>query len=166
MKYKSDYNTIELRNKLNDLIEDYSEDNFNSHFQNVISLQTNRISGKVTNEKFVIWHYNHFWSGLIYSVIEGRIIENREDYFIELRTKLNSFGRVLISLISCILGYVIITGIVIQDNNSTKFVILRFLVGIVLFLLFQAGPFLAYYISKKEILKMLTENLKLRKNVC
>ena len=166
MKYISDYNSTELKNKLNDLIKLRSEDKFSSHFQNVISNRTNTISGKIKEKNFVIWHYKYFWSGMFYSVIDGKISDNGETYFIELRTKLNSFGFILISIISCVLGKVILSGIVLQENNSYKFVVLRLLVGIVLFLLFQSVPLLTYRSSKKETVEMLTKKLKLRKNVC
>ena len=62
MKYKSDYNAIELKIKLNDLIESQLEDKFSTHFQNVIGKQTNTISGEVKEKDFVIWHYTHFRS--------------------------------------------------------------------------------------------------------
>ena len=165
MNYISDYNASEFKTKLSNLIEKTSDDKFSIHFQNVITKQTNTLSGKVKGNNFVIWNYDHFWSGMGYSVIHGKIIDNGKTCIIELHTKLNSFGIAFVFIISCLLGYSILTGIVIQNNNSFKFVILRILVGIVLFLLFQSVPFITYYNSKKELVKILTENLKLRKNV-
>jgi hypothetical protein len=164
--FESDYNPTELRDKLNDLIEYQREDNLSSHLQNIFSKRMDSISGKVESNDFVIWRHSYIWSDMFYSVINGRIINNRNSCCIELKSKLNIFGSSLAVMISILLGYGILTGIVIQNDNSFRFIIWRLLVGLILFLLMQTVPIIAYFDSKRRTIKILTENLKLIKNVC
>lgn len=165
MKYKSDFNAIEFKNRLNDLIENQSDDKFLNHFGNIITKQTQVTSGKVYSNYFVIWHYDILWSGMFYSVNVGKIIDNGENCFIELYSKLNRFALILVTVISFIIGYVIFTEIIIQKDNSFKFLLWRSLIGLILFSLFQTVPIITYFDSKKNTVKMLTEKLQL-KNVC
>ena len=159
--FKTDYEHIEFRDKLNDLIEYQQDDNLSNHLQNIFSRRLNQTSGKITNNDFVIWRYSYIWSDMFYSVINGRIIKNENSCFILIKSKLNIFGIGLIVMISILLGYVILTDIVIQNDNSFRFIIWRILIGLILFLLMLIVPIFAYFDSKTRIMKILTENLKL-----
>ena len=166
MKFKSDYNLDEFRNKLNDLIEYHREDNLTSHLKNIFSKRMNSISGKVESNAFVFWRYSYVWSDMFYSVINGKVNINGDSLNSELKSKLNRFGLLLVIVLSLFLGYGVLTGIVIQNDNSFKFVIWRLFAGLVLFILLQTVPLIAYFDSKRRTMIILTENLKLIKNVC
>lgn len=165
-KFESEYSSIEFKDKLNDLIEFQREDNLSSHLKNIFSNRMDSISGKIDSNDFVIWRHSYIWSDMFYSVINGRIIYNGNSCSIELKSKLNMFGMGLVIIFSVFLGYAILTGIVIQNDNSFRFIIWRLLVALILFMIMQTVPIIAYLDSKRRTIKILTEKLRLTKNVC
>ena len=160
-KFESDYNPIEFKEKLNDLIEFQREDNLSSHLKNVFSKRMDSISGKVDINDFVIWRHSYIWSDMFYSVFNGEIIDNSDSYHIQLKSKLNIFGMALVIVFSLFLGYGLLTGIVIQNDNSFRFIIWRLIAALILFTIMQTVPIVAYFDSKRRTMKILSENLKL-----
>jgi hypothetical protein len=166
VKFESDYNPIEFKKKLNDLIEFQREDNLSSHLKNVFSKRMDSISGKVGINDFVIWRHSYIWSDMFYSVINGEIVNKGDSFYIRLKSKLNIFGMALVIVFSIFLGYGLLTGIVIQNDNSFRFIIWRLIAALILFTIMQTVPIVAYFDSKRRTMKILIENLKLTKNVC
>jgi hypothetical protein len=124
------------------------------------------ISGKVGSNDFVIWRHSHIWSDMFYSVINGEIINNGNSCYIQIKSKLNKFAKAVVIIFSLFLGYGLLTGIVIQNDNSFRFIILRLLVALIFFTIMQTVPIIAYFDSKRRIMKILTEKLKLIKTEC
>jgi hypothetical protein len=166
LRYKSDLRINEFRKKLNELIVNTIDDKFINHCKNLYSNQAYNVCGKFENNDFAVWRYDYFLTGMFYSVITGKIENFGDSFIIELKPKFNLFGKFFVLLISLSVGYGILTGIVIQEDNSFKFLIWRLLLGLIIFILFQVVPIFGYLDSQKKTLGLLTEKLKLIKNEC
>ncbi len=143
-RFLADYDLNELNEKLNSIIEVKNEDNLKTHLrQTLLFKDEGLVSGTVTNYNFKIWTHEQGRSGatgIFYPIIEGTPRQLSRGLEIEFKSKMNIIGRTIFLLIIIGVGYGITTGIIIQENNDIKFLIPRFLIGVVLFGLFISVP--------------------------
>lgn len=69
-------------------------DSLTNHIKTVLFVRTNYFGGTYRNNEFIIWKFS-YWAGVFYPVIIGKIIKDKETPKIQLRTKMNSFGRLI-----------------------------------------------------------------------
>jgi hypothetical protein len=162
-RFLADYDLNELKEKLNSIIEVKNEDNLKTHLrQTLLFKDEGLVSGTVTNYNFKIWTHEQGRSGatgIFYPIIEGTPRQLSRGLEIEFKSKMNIIGRTIFLLIIIGVGYGITTGIIIQENNDIKFLIPRFLIGVVLFGLFISVPTFIHSrtarITKQYLIKQL-----------
>lgn len=108
-------------------------DSLLNHFLTTLTLKHD-YSGSVQKDSFIIWSLSH-WIGLLYPVIRGTISNESGKPKVTLRAELNSFGRILIFGLLGLITYGIISGVIIQDDNSWPFLWKKILLGIGLILI-------------------------------
>ncbi|MFN7331211.1 MAG: hypothetical protein ACK5UP_17090, partial [Bacteroidota bacterium] len=116
---------------------------------------------------FKIWTHEQGRSGvtgIFYPIIEGRPRQLSRGLEIEFKSKMNIIGQTIFLLIAIGVGYGIITGIIIQDNNDMKYLIPRFLIGTVLFGLFISVPSFIHIRTARITKQYLIKELGLKIN--
>lgn len=161
-----DSDANELRAKLTSIIEVRNEDNLKTHFrQTILFMDNGKVSGTVNQNNFTIWIHEQGKSGvtgIFYPVIQGQFKPLSQGLEIAFRSKMNIIGKTLFIAMATMLAYGIVTGIVAQENNEMRFVILRLLVGSVLFGLMIFVPTFIYFKTSRTIKEYLTKELSLR----
>jgi hypothetical protein len=165
-RFLADYDLNELNEKLDSIIEVKNEDDLKTHLRQIIFFKDEGlVSGTITDYNFKIWTHEQGRSGttgIFYPVIEGRPKQISTGLEIEFKSKVNIVGRTVFLLIAIGIGYAIATGIIIQENNDLKFLIPRFLIGLLLFGLFIAIPTLIQNQTTKTIKIFLIKALGLK----
>jgi hypothetical protein len=167
-RFLADYDLNELEKRLNSIIEVKNEDNLKTHLrQTILFKDEGLVSGTVTNDNFKIWTHEQGRSGvtgIFYPIIEGRPRQLSRGLEIEFKSKMNIIGQTIFLLIAIGVGYGIITGIIIQDNNDMKYLIPRFLIGTVLFGLFISVPSFIHIRTARITKQYLIKELGLKIN--
>lgn len=107
-------------------------------------------NGTFKNNEFRIWKISNWRTGAFYPVIIGKIIGDNEKQKIQIRTKMNSFGKLIqwaiLTGISCGL---VNSGIISFNLDSTY---LFFSIGgLTLILMFLTPMRIAYWQAKKNV---------------
>ena len=165
-KYFLDEDLKELKTKLESIIDVENEDNLITHFRQTILFKDNgKVSGTINQDNFKIWIHEQGRggvTGLFYPIVEGQFRPLSQGLEIEFKSKMNIIGKVVFVAIATMLAYGILTGIVIQENNEMRGVILRLLIGTVLFGLVISVPTLIYFKTARTIKEHLTKEFRLR----
>jgi hypothetical protein len=160
-KYYEDKGILELEEKLNSIIEIENEDNLRTHFQNgILKINNTKVSGEIINNTFKIWTTDKL--GVFYPVVLGNFKSINNGIEIELSSKMNIIGKALCAGLMTILAYAIIFGIIIQENNEIRFLILRSIVGLIIYGLMLSLPIIIYKRTSKALINYLIEELKIR----
>jgi hypothetical protein len=160
-KYYGDKGILELKEKLNSIIEIENEDNLRTHFKNgILKINNTKVSGEIINNTFKIWITDKL--GVFYPVVLGNFKSINNGIEIELSSKMNIIGKALCAGIMTILAYAIIFGIIIQENNEIRFLILRSIVGLIIYGLMLSLPIIIYKRTSKALINYLIEELKIR----
>ncbi|HCW08228.1 MAG TPA: hypothetical protein DGG95_12780 [Cytophagales bacterium] len=77
---------------------------------------------------------------------------------------MNIIGRTIFFLLLIGIGYAITSGIIIQENNNIRFLIPRFLIGVLIFIVFMALPTFIQRTTTKVVKDQLTKVLGLPTN--
>ncbi|HAF29520.1 MAG TPA: hypothetical protein DCG75_10775 [Bacteroidales bacterium] len=88
----------EFKKKVNNLIDQKSKGNSLTHLKNILFFRED-IFGFIENDKFMLWQYSWFWTGLFYPIVKGEIISNEEKYYVKMEAKLNLLGNVFCFLL-------------------------------------------------------------------
>lgn len=139
-----------VNNALEKAIKDQRENSLWNHLLTVVRIDNDGLSGKVTQGEFKVWIYSH-WVGIFHPVIYGTINSTEEKINIQIESKMNPLGRLFSVLILGLWTYGVVSGIIIQDDNSWTFLWKRILIGLVMISLPVAAFGLAFrYEYKKE----------------
>jgi len=167
-RFLADYDLNQLKEKLNSIIEVKNEDNVKTHLrQTLLFKDEGLVSGTINNESFKIWTHEQGRSGvtgIFYPIIEGLPRKLSGGLEIEFKSKMNIIGRTIFLLIIIGVGYVITTGIIIQEDNDIQFLIPRFLIGAVLFGLFISLPTFIHIRTSRITKQYLVKELGLKIN--
>ena len=162
-KYFASYGLDALTMRLKSIIDVENKDTLSTHLKQTIFFRDEgKVSGTINNENFKIWIHEQGRSGvtgIFYPIIKGTARSLQTGLEIELKSKFNLVGGTVYLILCGLLGYAILTGIVIQDNSELKFVIPRLMIGIILFGLMISLPSFIYLrtskITKQYIIKEL-----------
>lgn len=164
-KFLADYDLIELKSRLNSIIEINSEDNLRTHFRQIVLLKDEgKVSGIIKNNNFKIWTHEQGRTGatgIFYPIIEGCARPLSKGLEIEFKSKMNMIGRIVFLIIAILIAYVTLTGIVIQENNEFKYLIRRIFVGGVFFCGMLFIPSLILFRTAKIVKQHLIKGLEL-----
>jgi hypothetical protein len=120
-----------------------------NHFKNCFWKFNHDYSGNINPNGFTLWRYSH-WVGIFYPIITGEFVKQNDKQILQLRSKINPLVILIFTPLYLFLFYGIITGIIIQEDNSWKFLWKRILAGIFLFSLFLIAPVLSYRSQRKS----------------
>jgi hypothetical protein len=161
-----DKDVEELKSKLNSIIEVRNEDDLKNHFKQAILFKDDgKVSGTIKQDRFKIWVHEQGRggiTGIFYPIVLGQFKPLSQGLEIKIKTKMNIVGKAIFLAIATVLAYGIITRIVIQEDNELRFMILRLLVGIVLFGLLISVPSFIYFRTSRIIKTHLIKELGLR----
>ena len=101
---------------------------------------------------------------VFYPILYGTFTAKGTGTSVLVKSKLNEIGLVLTTIIYSIVAYAIITGIVIQVDNSFNFLIRRAGIAFLLFLFFSSFPIILYRHIRSRVLEFLTAELQLKKD--
>ncbi len=121
-----------------------------NHILTVVRIDNDGLSGQISQDGFQVWIYSH-WIGVFHPIIYGKIISTNEKIKVQIESKMNPLGRLIAIIILGMWSYGIVSGMIIQDDNSWTFLWQKCLVGLVIISL----PILAFgltfkYVYKKE----------------
>lgn len=161
--YLSQLSLIEVQQKL-EAITTKRANTFKSRFIQLITVSSRtELSGIIRSKSFDIWAFDHFWTSIIFPILHGQFKQSKMGTVIAIQRKMSETGLFFIWVLGIIISYAIITGVVIQEDNSLTFLIRRIFAGSVLFSLFASFPILVYNHFTNRIMKHLTIELKLVK---
>ena len=152
-----------MKNAIQNIIKRKAKDSLTNHIKTVLFLRENYFNGTFYNNEFRIWKYSYWWTGAFYPVIIGKIIIDKETSKIQIRTRMNSFGKLIqwAILIGIIYG-LIYSGIISFKLDSVQ--LLFSLGGIMFISLFLTPMRIAYWQAKKDVINEFKEIIN--KNVC
>ena len=152
-----------MKNAIQNIIKRKAKDSLTNHIKTVLFLRENYFNGTFYNNEFRIWKYSYWWTGAFYPVIIGKIIIDKETPKIQIRTRMNSFGKLIqwAILIGIIYG-LINSGIISFYLDSVH--LLFSLGGIIFISLFLSPMRIAYWQAKKDVINEFKEIIN--KNVC
>lgn len=133
------------------IIHKKSNDNIISHIKTVLLIREGYFIGFINRDDFKIWKYSHRWSGAFYPVIKGKIVANKGKQKIQIRTRMNSFGRLIQFVIMAGLVYVLIEMEVFSLHLLQTYWLFPTL-GVILIALFIAPIRITYVSSKKDVI--------------
>src|SRR5688500_5493613 len=112
-----DKDAIELKARLDSIIEVENEDNLRTHFRQTILFKDNgMVSGTINQDNFKIWIHEQGRigvTGIFYPVVQGQFKPLSQGTEIEFKAKMNIIGQAVFLVIATILAYGIVTAIVI-----------------------------------------------------
>jgi hypothetical protein len=164
--YISELPFLDFRNHLNNIVT-YKSNNATSILRQFIKMDlADELVGEVKDSNLHVWTYTAgrlTGTGIFFPIIDGQFRSYGEQTILKLTARMNVIGKIILYAIILVLAYAIITGIIIQEDNSMKFLIIRTLAGTFLFSLFMAAPYLSFQHLKKLLIKSLSNELKLKK---
>jgi hypothetical protein len=123
----------QVLNKIHSSIKYQSKDLIFSHIKTIFLFRYN-YTGKIEENSFTIWKMGLI-SGSFYSVIYGEIKIINGKKRVNVKTRLNSFGRFLTISFMALYSYALTFGILIQENNEWIYLWKRFIVCAILSIL-------------------------------
>jgi hypothetical protein len=129
-----------------------------NHVLTVIRRDADGLSGTVNQQEFKVWKYN-YWVGLFHPVVYGKIDSKNDKPKIVISSKMNLLGQLIAILLLGLWTYGILTGMVIQEDNSWTFLWRRILIGLFMIIL----PVIAFGLAFRYEYKKEREKIK---NVC
>jgi hypothetical protein len=164
--YISELPFLDFKNHLNNIVT-YKSNNATSILRQFIKMDlADELVGEVKDSNLHVWTYTAGrlpGTGIFFPIIDGQFRSYGEQTILKLTARMNVIGKIILYAIILVLASAIITGIIIQEDNSMKFLINRTLAGTFLFSLFMAVPYLSFQHLKKLIIKSLSNELKLKK---
>jgi hypothetical protein len=151
--YRINTDGIEFQTRVNKLITLPESNSLKNHIFKSNKGGDGTVRGEFKEGKFTLWRTNKTWSGNFYPIFKGYHFKINEMDVLEIKTRFNPFAEIIVLVISIVLAYGIITGIIIQSDNEFRFLLRRSVIGIVLFIIFQSVPIFSYYNSKNQTLK-------------
>jgi hypothetical protein len=153
--------------RIDDLITVQVENKWYNHFRYVLKYfwdnENENILGKTNSDSFCIWQYNYIWGGIFYPIIYATFTTNNASTILELKTKLNIFGK----LLSIILFLGMMIGVIYSNitkiNNDIYFNFKVLLPALIISLLIQSLPFAAYNLTRFQTIKFIEKYLALTK---
>lgn len=158
----TDYNSDELKSRVNSIIEVEKNDNFHTHFRHVVLFKDkNKVAGIIKNDCFKIW-IPFSLIGIFYPIITGGLRSLAQGTEIKLKVKMNIIGKIIYIILLTALAYGIITLIIIQKNNTLNFLINRTFIGIALFALIISVPQFIFFEASMNIKHHILIELKIK----
>ena len=117
-----------ISEKVKMAIEYQRKDNLINHLLTIVTCKYG-YSGSVNNNSFTIWSLSG-WIGLLYPVILGTISDDAGKPQVILRTKLNSFGRIIVFGVFALMIYGVVSAVLMQSSNLWPDIGKRILLGI------------------------------------
>ncbi|MEO8148796.1 MAG: hypothetical protein ABI723_14220 [Bacteroidia bacterium] len=164
--FLANYDSHELKTRLNSLIEVKSEDTLKNHFQQTMFFKNDRkVSGTIKKESFKIWFCDEIGglTGMFYPIIEGTHKPNDDGLEIAFKSKPNIISRIFYVTMSAAMAYVVTFGIIIQEDNPIKYLFYRAIAGAVLFGLMMSLPTILYFKLTSDMKEYLIKELDLKK---
>lgn len=162
----SNQDAVALKAKLKSIIEVENEDNLKTHFGHSFLFKDDaKLSGTINHDTFKIWVQEQGRTGItgiFYPIVAGRLRSLNQGLEIEFKFKMNVRRSVLIG-IATMLAYGILTGIVLHENNETRYLIPRLFIGLILLGLMLSAPSFVYFKTSRTIIAYLVRELGLRK---
>lgn len=158
----SEQTVEEIINKVNTIIGVPCINNFKTHFfQIFLRRNQGKVCGLIKADHFNIWVQDRLSTGIFYCVIEGTMTPRAKGVQVNIRSRMNPVGRLLLLALVIGLSCGLIFDIVIQEDNSWNLVLSRFLVGMILmpFMLFL--PIATFLITSRSTRAYLTKTLGL-----
>lgn len=144
-----------INNALEKAIKHQRENSLWNHLLTVVRIDNDGLSGKVTQDGFKVWIYSHR-VGIFHPVIYGTINSTKEKINVQIKSKMNPLGRLFSVLILGLWTYGVVSGIIIQDDNSWTFLWKRILIGLVMISL----PVVAFGLAFRHEYKKEKERIK------
>lgn len=133
--------------------------NFKSRITQVLRSELEaELVGEVHERSFAVWTYHYFWTSIIFPILYGRFEQSNQGTVLVIRRRMSEIGKVLVTVLGLLISYAII-----QDDNSTMFLVRRIFAGSVLFSLFAALPIMIYNHVTKRLIEYLMAELKMKK---
>lgn len=161
--YRVEIGEEEFQSRMKRLIDIEEANLIKNHWHRNTWGSDEKVRGKTTGDKFIIWRTNRSWNGVLYPIFIGKISRIGETAILKLEVRFNRVAEIIVGLVALSLIYGIVTGIVIQENNELKFLLRRGIVGVILFLIFQTVPLISFYSLKNQTLKGLEKYFELRR---
>lgn len=150
----------EITERLQSIIEINTNDSFVTHLKYIVLRENNGLNtGQLKRKSFKFWIHDFYSTGPFYPVFHADIRGLTRGYEISLKHKMNIAGLFLFLLIYIPLAYVLLTEIIIQENNQLHFLVRRTLVASFLYLLFMTFPLFTYFRTLKLTRNYLLEQL-------
>lgn len=151
---------------LKDKIKYRRENSLWNHVLTVLRLDMGELNGVVTKDGFKVWAYSH-WLGVFHPVIFGTVDFKSEKPTIQIVSKMNSLGQLIAVFIVGLWTSGIISGLIVQTDNSWPFLWKRIILGTVItsFPLIAVGMVVRneYKYEREKIKRMCQRRLKFEK---
>jgi hypothetical protein len=163
--YKSGDEIDQVRSRLLSLIECKAEDNLKTHLQQTFLFKNEgKLLGSVDKKLFNVWIHEQGRSGatgIFYPVMYGQFTAMTDGTGVNLDSNMNIVGKLALIVISALISCGLVTGIVIQEDNSIEYLIPRLLISMALLTLMMSVPLFIYFRTSRVIKNRLALQLGL-----
>ena len=165
--YKTNQSKIEVIRSLRSLVDHEGETGIKDHFRYIFNSKYREVlMGNFDSDPYRIWplYTTNLSRGvrlnIFYPIIKIKLL-NQSETHLTFSQQMNPFGLIISLLYVAVLAYIVITGIVVQENMDTNFVINRSLVALMVMAVFTAPLILVYNSTarklRNEILKKIAD---------
>jgi hypothetical protein len=145
-----------MESTIQNIIRREVKDSLANHIKTVLFLREDYFNGTFNNSEFRIWKYSYWWTGAFYPVIIGKITTEKEIPKIQIRTKMNSFGKLIQWSILVGISYGSINSGIISFNLDSAHLLFS-LGGLIFISLFLTPIRIAYWQARKDATKEFRE---------
>lgn len=156
--FTSETEYSEFKNKINGLIDRKSKNSIFIQLKNIILFRED-IYGFMENDKFVLWQYSWFWTGLFYPIVHGHIIRKEEKYYVKMETSLNLVGKIFCFLIIGGVTWAIVSMANLRFDN---FSLIQIILSLLALFPWIITPYLIIRHFKIKFLKLIMNRLDLK----
>lgn len=165
MIYNSNDEIEQLRSKLSSLIELRADDNLKTHLRQIFLFdKEGKLLGNTSQTGFKVWIHEQGRAGatgIFYPVVHCSFQLTSSGTQISLTSKMNLAGRMMLLIIAVLISYGLLTGIIIQNDNTIQYIIPRIFISIVLLILMMSVPLFIFFRTSRIIKSHLASQLGL-----
>ena len=145
-----------MEETIRSIIKREVKDDLPNHIKTALFLREDYYCGTFDSDEFKIWKYSYRRTGVFYPVIIGKLIGDKEKPKLQIRTKMNSFGKLIQWLILLGVSLGLLESEIISFNLDFAHLVIS-LGGLMLILLFLTPIRMIYWHTKKNAINEFKE---------
>lgn len=165
MNYNSNNKIAHLKSKLSSLIERTADDNLKTHLRQIFLFDNEaKLLGNISQTGFRVWIHEQGRSGVtgaFYPVVHGHFSLSTRGVQVSLRSKMNIVGKIIVLVVASLISYGLLTNIILQNDNSIKYLIPRIFVSMVILTLMMSVPLFIHFRTSRIVKRYLVSELGL-----